>query len=210
MSKTLLACTFAGGVLVAAGGWYALAEREPPSRSAAELMDVLMWNREPVGGPFALTDHNGRARSDADFRGKLMLVYFGFTFCSDVCPIDLQSIAAALDKLGPKAEAVQPLFITVDPEKDTPDQLKTHVGLFHPRMIGLTGTPRQIRQVAASYRVYYAKTEPTRRGDPNVDHTGLTFLIDREGRYRGFFPPGTSADRLTDVIRPLIEGAPPS
>ena len=72
-------------------------------------------------------------------------------------------------------------------------------------MIGLTGTPRQIRQVATSYRVYYAKTEPTRRGDPNVDHPGLTFLIDRDGRYRGFFPPGTSADRLTDVIRPLIE-----
>jgi protein SCO1/2 len=79
-------------------------------------MDVLMWNREPVGGPFALIDHNGRLRTDSDFRGRLMLVYFGFPFCSDVCPIDLQSIADAFDKLGPAAEAVQPLFITVDPE----------------------------------------------------------------------------------------------
>jgi protein SCO1 len=210
VSKILLACAFVGGVVTAAGGWYAYAEREPPPRSATELMDVLMWNREPVGGPFALIDHNGRLRTDSDFRGSLMLVYFGFTFCSDICPIDLQSIADALDKLGPAAEAVQPLFITVDPEKDTPEQLKNHVALFHPRMIGLTGTPRQIRQVANSYKVYYARTEPTRRGDPNLDHIGNTFLVDRDGRYLGFFPPGTSADRLTDVIRPLIERAPRS
>jgi protein SCO1 len=116
LSKILLACAFAGGIATAAGGWYAYAEREPTPRSAAELMDVLMWNREPVGGPFALIDHNGRLRTDSDFRGRLMLVYFGFPFCSDVCPIDLQSIADAFDKLGPAAEAVQPLFITVDPE----------------------------------------------------------------------------------------------
>jgi cytochrome oxidase Cu insertion factor (SCO1/SenC/PrrC family) len=210
VSKILLACAFAGGIATAAGGWYAYADREPPPRSAAELMDVLMWNREPVGGPFALIDHNGRPRTDADFRGKLLLVYFGFTFCSDICPIDLQSIAGALDKLGSAAEAVQPLFITVDPEKDTPEQLKNHVALFHPRLIGLTGSPRQIRQVANSYKVYYARTEPAKRGDPNVDHTGNTFLVDRDGKYLGFFPPGTSADRLTDVIRPLIERAPRS
>ena len=171
-------------------------------------MDVLMWNREPVGGPFALIDHNGQPRTDADFRGKLMLIYFGFTYCSDVCPIDLQSIAGALDQLGPAAEAVQPLFITVDPEKDTPQQLSGHVGLFHPRMIGLTGTPRQIRQVANSYKVYYAKAEPTKRGDRNIDHTGYTFLIDRDGGYLGFFPPGTPADRLVHAIQPLIGGAP--
>ena len=105
---------------------------------------------------------------------------------------------------------MQSLFITVDPEKDTPEQLKNYVALFHPRMIGLTGTPRQIRQATNSYKVYYARTRPTKRGDPDVDHTGNTFLVDRDGRYLGFFPPGTSADRLTDVIRPLIERAPRS
>jgi len=207
VSKILLACAFAGGLATAAGGWYAYPKYESPQRSAAELMDVLMWGREPVGGPFALIDHNGRPRTDLDFRGKLMLVYFGFTFCSDTCPIDLQSIAGALDKLGPAAEAVQPLFITVDPEMDTSEQLKNYVALFHPRMIGLTGTPRQTRQVADAYKVYYARTEPTKRGDPNVDHTGNTFLVDRDGRYLGFFPPGTSSDRLIEVIRPLIERA---
>jgi len=91
-------------------------------------MDVLMWNREPVGGPFTLIDHEGNPRTDADFRGKLMLIYFGFTYCSDVCPTDLRSIAGAMDKLGPSSEAVQPLFITVDPEKDRPAQLRTTCG----------------------------------------------------------------------------------
>jgi protein SCO1/2 len=199
----LLALGFAGGILVAAGGWL-FAAHEPPQRSSAELMDVLMWNREPVGGAFALVDHTGRPRTDADFRGKLMLIYFGFTYCSDVCPTDLQSIASAIDRLGPAADAVQPLFITIDPEKDTPEQLSSHVGLFHPRMIGLTGTPRQIRQVANAYKVYYAKAEPRKRGDRNIDHTGYTFLVDRDGRYLGFFPPGTSPDRMIESIRPRL------
>src|SRR3982751_6029518 len=85
------------------------------SRSAAELMDAVMWNREPIGGPFALIDHTGKPRSDKDFRGKLMLVYFGFTYCPDVCPTDLQNIGLALDMLGEAGERVQPLFITLDP-----------------------------------------------------------------------------------------------
>jgi protein SCO1/2 len=195
---------FAGGVIAAGGGWLALAEREPPRRSSSELMDVVMWNKEPVGGPFALTDHNGRQRTDADFRGRLMLIYFGFTFCSDICPTDLQAIAGALDRLGPAGEAVQPLFITVDPEKDTPSQLKAHVGLFHPRMIGLTGSPAQIRKVASDFKVYYAKTEPLKQDDRGIDHTGFTFLIGRDGRYIGFFPPGTPADRIVETIRPYL------
>jgi cytochrome oxidase Cu insertion factor (SCO1/SenC/PrrC family) len=88
-------------------------------RSAAELMDAVMWNREPIGGSVALMDHNGKLRTDADFRGKLMLVYFGFTYCPDVCPTDLQNIGLALDKLGASGEEVQPLFITLDPERDS-------------------------------------------------------------------------------------------
>ena len=194
------ALAFAGGIAVAAAGW-ALWPKEPQQRSAAALMDAVMWNKEPVGGPFALTDHNGKSRTDADFRGKLVLIYFGFTFCSDICPIDLQSIAGAIDRLGAAGDAVQPLFITVDPEKDTPEQLKGHVALFHPRMIGLTGTARQIRQVANAYKVYYAKTEPAKRDDPGIDHTGFTFLLGRDGQYLGFFPPGTPAERLVETIR---------
>ncbi len=203
MSKTLLALGFAGGIAAAAAGWLLWPQHAPP-RSAAELMDVLMWNREPVGGPFALVDHNGQPRTDADFRGKLMLIYFGFTFCSDVCPTDLQSIAGALDKLGPASETIQPLFITVDPQKDTPEQLKEYVRLFHPRLIGLTGDARQIRRLTEAYKVYYAKTQPAKPADRGIDHTGYVYLMGRTGEYLGFFPPDTSTDRMIEIIRPHV------
>ena len=203
VSKTLLALAFAGGVAAAAFGWL-FWSNGPEERSAAALMDAVMWNKEPVGGPFTLVDHDGRRRTDADFRGKLLLIYFGFTFCFDICPVDLQSIASAPDKLGPASEAVQPIFITVDPEKDTPEQLKSYVGLFHPRLIGLTGSTREISSVARAYKVYYAKTVPTNPSDPSTDHTGFTFLMDGDGHYLGFFPPGTSAERLIEIIRPRL------
>ena len=203
MNKTLLAIAFAGGIAVAAGCW-TLWPQATEERSAAALMDAVMWNKEPVGGPFALVDHNGQRRTEADFHGKFLVIYFGFTFCSDVCPIDLQAIAAMVDKLGPDGDAVQPLFITVDPEKDTPEQLKRHVALFHPRLIGLTGNPRQVRQVALAYKVYYAKTEPTKKAGYEIDHTGFIFLVDAGGKYVGFLPPGTPPDRLVDVVRPHL------
>jgi cytochrome oxidase Cu insertion factor (SCO1/SenC/PrrC family) len=178
----------------------------PPERerSAAELMDIVMWGREPIGGPFTLTDHNGQRRTDVDFRGKLLLVYFGFVYCSDICPTDLQAIAVAIDKLGPMGQAVQPLFITVNPELDTPAQLKTYVALFHPQMIGLTGSRRQIRDVTAAYKVYFDKTAPAVRTDPNFDHSALIYVVDPDGKFLGYFPPGTSADRLVAVLLPQL------
>jgi len=163
-------------------------------------MEALMWGREPVGGPFALIDHDGRRRTDTDFRGKLLLIYFGFTLCSDVCPTELQAIASAIDQLGPAADAVQPLFITVDPEKDTPEQLKSYVALFHPRLIGLTGDPRAVKKVALAYKVYYAKSDPTRNAGTEVDHTGFIFLVGPDGKYLGFAPPGTSSARLAQIV----------
>jgi protein SCO1/2 len=200
-----IALALAGGI--AAGGvggwliWPKNAPDEPPARSSSELMDALMWNREPVGGPFALVDHTGTPRRDTDFRGKLLLIYFGFTFCADICPIDLQSMAAAVDQLGPAGDGVQPLFITVDPEKDTPDVLRGYVALFHPRLVGLTGDPRAIRRVALAYKVYFARTPGT---DTQVDHSGVVYLIGHDGRYAGFFPPGTPAGRMVEVLRPML------
>jgi protein SCO1 len=172
-------------------------------RSAAELMDAVMWNREPIGGPFALVDQRGVRRTDADFRGKLMLVYFGFTSCPDVCPTDLQSIGAAVDRLGEAGEAVQPLFITLDPERDTPQQLADYVPMFHPRLLGLSGDAAAIADAARAYRVYYARV-PTKDVDYTIDHSGFIYLMDRDGKYVGFFPPGTSGDQMADAIRPLL------
>ena len=148
-----------------------------------------MWGREPIGGPFTLIDHNGKPRTDADFRGKLLLVYFGFTDCSDACPTDLQAIAGAVDKLGPMGDRVQPLFITVDPEMDTPEQLKAYVALFHPRMIGLTGDQAN-RDVTRAYKVYFAKTAPAIRTDPNIDHSSVVYLVGSRRQLYRIFPPG--------------------
>jgi cytochrome oxidase Cu insertion factor (SCO1/SenC/PrrC family) len=203
VNKGLLALAFAGGAVVAAGGWSLWPQRadEP---SASVLMDAVMWNKGPIGGPFALTDQDGRPRSDTDFRGKLLLVYFGYTYCTDICPTDLQAMSSTIDKLGPAGDAVQPLFITVDPEHDTPEQIKLYVGLFHPRLIGLTGSVNEIKTVARAFKVYYAKTVPTNPSDRSIDHTGFVFLVGSDGKYIGFLPPGTPADRMIDAIRPHL------
>jgi protein SCO1/2 len=190
------------------GLWLMLAPAcaaDAPARSAAEIMDILMWNRESVGGPFELTDHTGRVRTERDFRGQLMLVYFGFTYCPDICPTDLQAIGQTLDKLGGDGERVQPLFITVDPERDTAQHLAEYVPLFHPRLIGLTGSVDAVRKAADAYKVYFAKVPIGKESNSyTVDHTAFIYLMDSDGNYLGFFPPGTNADRMAEIIRPRL------
>jgi cytochrome oxidase Cu insertion factor (SCO1/SenC/PrrC family) len=188
----LIASLFGGGV--------AAAEEQP---SAAQMMDDLMYGRGTVGGPFTLTDQTGRQRSDSEFRGKLMVVYFGYTFCPDVCPADLMAITQALDALGPAAEGVQPVFITVDPERDT-KVLADYVAAFHRSLVGLTGSPEEIRKLANSYKAFYAKVPDERGGAYSIDHAGVIYLMGRSGEYLGFMPPQTSPDRLTEVLRKFL------
>jgi cytochrome oxidase Cu insertion factor (SCO1/SenC/PrrC family) len=195
---------FAALMLLAHSGVATSSLAQPPERSAAELMDAVMWNREPIGGPFALIDQNGMRRTNADFRGKLMLVYFGFTYCPDVCPTDLLQMALAMDQLGQAGEMVQPVFITVDPERDTAEHLRGYMSLFHPRFVGLTGDAIAIQAAAGAYRVYYKKVERDDSSDYTVDHSAFIYLMGRDGEYLGFFPPGTSAERLAETIRPLL------
>jgi protein SCO1/2 len=185
-------------------GWPPIRAEPARERSAAELMDTLMWNREPIGGPFELVDHTGTTRTDAEFRGKLLLIYFGFTYCPDICPTDLQAMSLAVDQLGSAGDAVQPLFITLDPERDTREHLADYVPMFHPRLLGLTGTPAAIREVASAYKVYHAKVQTGGRSDYTIDHSGFIYLVGRNGKYLGFFPPGTSAERLMHVVRPHV------
>jgi cytochrome oxidase Cu insertion factor (SCO1/SenC/PrrC family) len=188
----------AAGLLLAGQGRSSRAQSSEAT-SAARLMDDLMWNRGPIGGPFALIDHTGKLRTDEDFRGKLLLIYFGYSYCPDVCPTDLQQIGLAVDGLGAGAEAVQPIFITLDPERDTAAHLADYVPLFHPRLIGLTGSAEQIRSVALAYKVYYAKYPPD-SPDYVIDHSSFVYLVDKAGKYIGFFPPGTAADRMIEMI----------
>jgi cytochrome oxidase Cu insertion factor (SCO1/SenC/PrrC family) len=154
-----------------------------------------------VGGRFALTDEHGNAVTDQTYRGRWMLVYFGYTFCPDVCPTELQTIAGALDKLGPQAKSVAPLFITIDPERDTPVALANYVKLFDDRLIGLTGTPEQISAVARAYRVYYAKVTPKDSTTYLMDHSSFIYLIGPDGKLRALFRPGESAQELADGVR---------
>jgi protein SCO1/2 len=198
--RGLKACTV---LLVASffGGEIALAEEAPPDQvTAAQMMDDLMYGRGTVGGPFTLTDQTGRKRSDGEFRGKLMIVYFGYTFCPDVCPADLMAISQALDQLGPAADGVQPIFITIDPERDT-KVLAEYVSAFHKSFIALTGSPDEVRKVANAYKAFYAKVPAPRDGEYSIDHTGVIYLMGRDGEYLGFMPPQTGPEKLTEILR---------
>jgi protein SCO1/2 len=177
---------------------------EASNPSATELIQALLENREPIGGPFDLYDHTGRRRTDADFRGKVVLIYFGYTHCPDVCPTELQALSLALDMLGPEGNTVQPLFITVDPERDTPSQLADYVASFHPRLVALTGSHSAIRKVALAYKVYVARTT-TQNGDYAVDHTGFIYLVGKDGRYRGFLPPGTPPEQIVGIVQSQLK-----
>ena len=154
-----------------------------------------------IGGPFTLTDQNGRAVTDQDFRGKLMLVYFGYTFCPDACPTALLQMGQALDRLGSEGDAVQPVFITIDPARDTQEQLHIYASNFHPRLVALTGSPQQIAQAAKAYRVYYAKAADSGTTDYLMDHTSIIYLMSRDGRYLTHFTHQSTPDQMVATIR---------
>jgi len=155
-----------------------------------------------IGGPFELVDHTGRPVSAANFAGKFMLIYFGFTHCPDVCPTELQVMANAMDVLGADNARVVPVFITVDPERDTPAQLKDYVAAFHPAMVGLTGTPDQVAAVAKAYKVYFSKQPNAGAPDDyQVDHTSFVYLMGPDGGLRSMFRSGASAETMAGEIR---------
>lgn len=153
-----------------------------------------------VGGPFELTNHTGQRVTDADYRGKLMIVYFGFTYCPDICPAGLQVITAALEKLGDKADRVVPLFITVDPERDTPKQLQRYVASFHKSLVGLTGSAEDIDKVAKAYRVYYRKSQDPSLNDYTMDHTSFVYLMDGNGEFITHFPHAVHPEKLAERL----------
>lgn len=177
---------------------------EPRRLDAARLMNELMTGRGPIGGPFWLRDQQGRRVGPAQWRGKVVLMYFGYTFCPDACPTDLSNIAAAIEALGPDGSKVQPVFVTIDPLRDKPELIGRYGQSFHPRFAALSGTEAEIRRVARSYKVFYEKVP--RRGTDQylIDHTSFTYLLDTEGRYAGYFPPGTSGRRMSEQVRSLL------
>lgn len=161
-----------------------------------------------VGGPFSMTDHTGTRVTDATYRGRYMLMFFGFTYCPDVCPTELQVMAQALDYLGPQAEEIVPIFVTVDPERDTPAVLKAYVENFSPRLVGLTGTAQDIAAMAKAYRVYYAKAGKTDTPDYTMDHTSIIYFMGRDGQFLKHFTYTTDAKALAEGLRAAMAAAP--
>ena len=135
-----------------------------------------------IGGPFKLTDQNGKPITERDLKGRPSLVFFGFTHCPEVCPTALFDISEVLSKLGPDASKVNALFITVDPERDTPAVLKDYLASFNPRLVGAGGDAEQLAAVAKAYRVYYKKV-PTKDGDYTMDHMAIVYLMDKNGNF---------------------------
>lgn len=158
-----------------------------------------------VGGAFTLVNGDGKPVNDKDFRGKYMLVYFGYTFCPDVCPTTLSTIADALDKLGPKADRIRPLFITVDSKRDTPAVVKQFAAAFGPRVEGLTGTADQIATVAKAYRVYYAEHRTgSGRDDYTMDHSSVLYLMGPDGRFIAPIRADMAADQMAASLAKLV------
>lgn len=161
--------------------------------------------RALIGGPFTLTDQNGKKVSDKDFQGRYTLVFFGFTHCPDICPAGLQLIAAALDKIGDKANNITPIFVSVDPERDTPEVLAAYVKNFSDRIVGLTGTPAEIAAVAKAYRVFYEKTPNERSpAEYGMNHTSIIYLMGPDGAYVAHFTPMTSVEQMSEKLSKLL------
>ncbi len=201
MSRNNLLVVLLIGVVCFVGA--ALAARHFLNNSeTGKVEETRSTGAVPIGGPFALTDHTGKRRTEKDFRGKLMLVFFGFTRCPDVCPTTLQTATEALKKLGDDADKLRVVFITIDPERDTVEQLARYHEAFDPRIVMLTGTPQEIAKVAKEWRVYYAKKKEGEGADDyTMAHTALSYLMGRDGRYLTHFPHKIAPDKLAAAIR---------
>jgi len=160
-----------------------------------------------VGGPFTLQDAEGRKVTDADFRGRWMLVYFGYSTCPDVCPTELQTLVSSVDTLGALASKVAMLFITVDPDRDHGAALAEYTKLFDPKLIGLTGTPQQIAAAAKAYRVYYAKVTPKESSTYLMDHSSFIYLMGPDGHLRALFRQGATGQDIADALRTRINAS---
>jgi protein SCO1/2 len=192
------------GLAVGAGAALAVFP-EARQRLLPASSPVKVVGQALIGGAFTLTDHNGKRVTAEDFRGRYMLVFFGFTFCPDVCPSALQVVSAALDKLGAKADRFVPVLITVDPGRDTPAQLAGYVQSFHPRMVGLTGSQAEIDAVVKAYRVFVRRVDdPKSSAGYSFDHTSLIYVMGPDGTYRTHFSHTTNVDAMAERLARLL------
>jgi len=195
--------------LVLAGGGFALWRSVLPenivSRQGSASGEAL------IGGPFTLTDQTGAPRSEADLKGHYSLIYFGYTYCPDVCPTSLSAVTQGLDLLAEtdpaKAAAVVPIFITIDPERDTAEALAGYAEHFHPRLMALTGTPEEVAVAAKAYRIYYQKVQEPDASDYLMDHSSIIYLMGPEGNYLSHFTHASTADDIAEGLAKQVDPA---
>jgi protein SCO1/2 len=200
MRARLIAFVIAGFLIGAIAGAGVLLVANPQGGQPVQSSGAAL-----IGGPFSLVGADGKPVTDRDFRGRYMLIFFGFTHCPDICPAELQVIAQALEQLGDKAKNVVPIFITLDPERDTPEAMGNYLKSFGPNFVGLTGSPEAIAAAAKAYRVSYAKVEDKESAaDYGVDHSALVYLMDPEGRYVTHFSYGLSAEQMAEKLGKLL------
>ena len=193
----LVTAILAGLVIIGTGTFLVLALRDTPRGAAGTAL------ASAIGGPFQLVDQNGKTVTDTDLKGKWSLIYFGYTHCPDACPTALNDISIALSELGPKRDAVRPVFITVDPERDTPETLKAYVTSFDAPILALTGTADQVATAAKGYRVYYAK-HPEAGDDYSMDHSSVIYVMDPEGRFTASFTHESAPEQISERLKKLI------
>ncbi|NKB57166.1 MAG: SCO family protein [Alphaproteobacteria bacterium] len=157
-----------------------------------------------VGGPFTLVDHTGKQRTDQDFRGKFMLVFFGYANCLSICPVGLRRMTVAVDALGPAGDKIQPLLISVDSEHDTPQNMSSEVTKIHPRLIGLTGTAAQLKAAAKAYQVESKQVSQTPDGKPIFAHGSYIYLMRPDGKLATIIPPVLGDEQMAGIMRRYV------
>jgi protein SCO1/2 len=153
-----------------------------------------------IGGDFTLTDQNGKTVHAADYHGRIALVFFGFSHCPEICPVTLGTVTKAMEQLGPLADQVVPIFISIDPENDSPAVLKDFLANFDKRMVGLTGTPEQIKQVAEAYKAYYSHPATPGAADYDIDHSAYIYMMGKDGKYMRLFPYDANAQDIAHAL----------
>ncbi len=198
---------FSGGIIACVAVAWArvfLVKDRRPTRPAQGPV-IMLTGAADIGGPFRLIDHTGKRVTEADFKGRYMLLFFGYTHCPDVCPAELQTMGRAMDRLAARGDKIVPVFISVDPERDSPAILKGYVAAFHPSMVGLTGSAAEIKAAAKAYKVYYRKQPGAKPGGTKLlmDHTSFIYLVGPDGKVVALIRGGTRPEVLAKELARL-------
>lgn len=192
------------GLLIGAGAALYVVGRDGPNLGPSE--GSVTSGKALIGGPFTLTDHTGKRVTEKDFLGRYTLLFFGYTHCPDICPSALQVIAAALEKLGDKGKAVTPVFVTLDPERDTPEKLASYIQSFDKTFTGLTGSKEEVAAAAKAYRIYYEVIPDDKiAGEYAIDHAAIIYLMGKDGQFVTHIPHTTNVDQVVDVLNKAID-----